>query len=175
MKLSELSEPIFSSRDLIAEIYQGNLDKLSLAKVDPEDKDYQNYIQFLDKNDLEDWPLPEPFISSLKDLTSFDKDNQNKWLIPQEYTEFDIAGYLYSLCNTEEESDRVIKELQLFDQYNMIDVLKFLKYLVDTMRENNILWGVGRGSSVASYCLYLLGVHKINSLKYDLDIREFLK
>jgi len=34
---------------------------------------------------------------------------------------------------------------------------------------------VGRGSSVASYCLYLLGVHKINSLKFDLDIKEFLK
>jgi DNA polymerase III alpha subunit len=53
--------------------------------------------------------------------------------------------------------------------------LFYLKYLVDTLRENKILWGVGRGSSVASYVLYLIGVHKIDSLKYNLDIAEFLK
>ena len=51
----------------------------------------------------------------------------------------------------------------------------FMKYLVDTLRKNNIIWGVGRGSSVASYVLYLLGVHRIDSLYYDLDITEFLK
>ena len=57
----------------------------------------------------------------------------------------------------------------------MITLLKYLKYLVDTMRENKIVWGVGRGSSVASYVLYLIGVHKIDSIKYELDIKEFLK
>ena len=56
-----------------------------------------------------------------------------------------------------------------------MDVLQFLKYMVDTLRENNIVWGVGRGSSVASYVLYLLGVHKVNSIKYDLDPTEFLR
>jgi len=50
-----------------------------------------------------------------------------------------------------------------------------LKYLVDTLRKNNVIWGVGRGSSVASYVLFLLGVHKIDSLYYNLDIEEFLK
>jgi DNA polymerase III alpha subunit len=54
-------------------------------------------------------------------------------------------------------------------------LLRYLKYFVDTMRANNVLWGLGRGSSVSSYVLYLLGVHKINSMFYDLDIREFLK
>jgi DNA polymerase III alpha subunit len=43
------------------------------------------------------------------------------------------------------------------------------------MRKHNIVWGVGRGSSVASYVLYLIGVHKINSMYYDLDIEEFLR
>jgi DNA polymerase III alpha subunit len=50
-----------------------------------------------------------------------------------------------------------------------------MKYLVDTLRKNIIVWGVGRGSSVASYILYLIGVHRIDSLYYDLDIAEFLK
>ena len=57
----------------------------------------------------------------------------------------------------------------------MFMLLKYLKYLVDTMRNNNIVWGVGRGSSVASFVLFLIGVHKINSLYYDLPIEEFLK
>jgi len=79
------------------------------------------------------------------------------------------------ITKNEEEYQRVVTELELFYQYNMIDLLKYVKYLVDTMRKNNIVWGVGRGSSVASYCLYLLGIHKINSLKFNLDIKEFLK
>ena len=57
----------------------------------------------------------------------------------------------------------------------MIDVLRYLKYLVDTMRKHKIVWGVGRGSSVASYCLFLIGVHRVDSVLYQLDIKEFLK
>ena len=172
LKLSDLGEPIFSSSDLINEIYQGNLVKIHLAKIDKHDLDYQQYLSFIEKND---WPLPEPFIDTFEDLKTFDKNNQNKWFMPKEYAELDILEYIYSLCQTQEESDRVFKELELFVKHDMVDVLRFLKYLVDIMRENKVLWGVGRGSSVASYSLYLLGVHKIDSIKYDLDIREFLK
>jgi len=43
------------------------------------------------------------------------------------------------------------------------------------LRKNNIVWGVGRGSSVASYVLFLLGVHKIDSMYYELSVDEFLK
>jgi DNA polymerase III alpha subunit len=67
------------------------------------------------------------------------------------------------------------EELILYQERNLFDLLRFLKYLIDTLKKNKIVWGVGRGSSVASYVLYLLGVHKINSLYYDLDIKEFLK
>jgi DNA polymerase III alpha subunit len=37
------------------------------------------------------------------------------------------------------------------------------------------VWGVGRGSSVASYVLFLIGVHRIDSMKYNLDYKEFLR
>jgi DNA polymerase III alpha subunit len=57
----------------------------------------------------------------------------------------------------------------------MMDMLFFIKYLVDTLRKNKIIWGVGRGSSVASYVLYLIGVHKVDSIKYNLPIEEFFK
>ena len=53
--------------------------------------------------------------------------------------------------------------------------MQFLIYFVDTIRANNVVWGVGRGSSVSSFCLFLIGVHKINPLLYNLDYREFLR
>jgi DNA polymerase III alpha subunit len=66
-------------------------------------------------------------------------------------------------------------ELIKFQERKMFVLLQYLKYLVDTMRKNNVVWGVGRGSSVASFVLFLIGVHRINSLYYDLSIDEFLK
>lgn len=104
----------------------------------------------------------------------FDQSNQLAWFMPDDHFP-DLMAHLYDLCKTDAERDRVDEELKLFIQYNMLDLLFYLKYLVDTLKENQIVCGVGRGSSVASYCLYLLGVHKIDSLKYNLDINEFLK
>jgi len=108
-------------------------------------------------------------------VQQFDRNLQDSWFMPESYRTFDIGEYLFSLCKNDVEINRVSEELKLFVQYDMITLLCYLKYLVDTMRENNIVWVVGRGSSVASYCLYLLGVHKIDSIKFSLDIREFLK
>ncbi len=52
---------------------------------------------------------------------------------------------------------------------------RYLKYLVDTMKDNKVIWGVGRGSSCASYVLYLLGIHRVDSMFYNLDVEEFLR
>jgi DNA polymerase III alpha subunit len=70
---------------------------------------------------------------------------------------------------------RVEEELEAFRERGMVDLLRYMIYLVDFMRENDIIWGVGRGSSVASYVLYLIGVHKVDSIQFDLDWREFLR
>ena len=108
-------------------------------------------------------------------VEEFDRQNQDNWYMPEEYKTLDIAKWLLEQCKTDAELQRVGEELLLYQERNLFDLLKFLKYLVDTLRKHNIVWGVGRGSSVASYILYLLGVHKINSMYYDLDISEFLK
>ena len=108
-------------------------------------------------------------------VEEFDQENQNQWFMPEEYRLYDIIDWLYCECQTLEQKERVTKELKLFVQHDMILLLKYVKYLVDTMRKNNIVWGVGRGSSVASYVLYLIGIHKVDSLKFSLDIKEFLK
>ena len=107
-------------------------------------------------------------------ISDFDSACQNDWLMPKEYKTMDIEGFLVDQC-PRQNHERLIEEIQLFRQHNMVDLLRYLKYLVDTMRANKIVWGVGRGSSVASYCLYHIGVHKIDSIKYNLDIKEFLK
>lgn len=105
----------------------------------------------------------------------FDTINQQRWFIPDEYKHLDIAEYVLGLCKTDAELQRVGKELLMYNDRGLFDLLRYLKYLVDIMKYNTIIWGVGRGSSVASYVLYLLGVHKIDSMYYDLDPEEFLR
>ena len=97
------------------------------------------------------------------------------WNLPVEYESCDIKKLLLERCITDIEKQRVEDEYIEFEKRGLISVLKFLNYFVEILRKNNIVWGVGRGSSVASYCLYLLGVHKIDSIKYSLEMEEFLK
>jgi DNA polymerase III alpha subunit len=120
--------------------------------------------QYLDKIYQEhlNYPIPP---------TTICKTN---WFIPQQYKDMDIEEFLVDQC-PKQNYQRLIDELELYRKYEMIPVLKTIKYIVDTLRQNNIVWGVGRGSSVASYTLFLLGIHKIDSVKYNLPITEFFK
>lgn len=102
-------------------------------------------------------------------------EQQSNWHMPNEYKELDIADHVLSLCASEPELQRCGEELLLYQERGLFSLLQYLKYLVDTMTQNNIIWGVGRGSSVASYVLYKLGVHRIDSMYYNLDIHEFLR
>ena len=108
-------------------------------------------------------------------VEQFDVRMQDTWHMPDKYQDLDIAKWLLDQCHTAEELQRVGQELLMYQERNLFRLLQYLKYLVDTLRANSIVWGVGRGSSVASYVLYLIGVHKINSIRYELEIEEFLK
>lgn len=108
-------------------------------------------------------------------LESFDRRCQSTWFMPDEYKQLDIAKHVLDLCATEAELQRVGAELLLFQERNLFDLLRYLKYLVDVMTQHRLIWGVGRGSSIASYVLYLLKVHRVNSMFYDLDPRDFLR
>lgn len=143
-------------------------------------KHYTNFlvdtpIHFAESLELEH--VPKCVIYKQQDLSTveFDKLNQNYWKIPKTYLNMDIAKYILDQCKSDEELQRAGEELLLYQERNLFTLLKYLKYLVDTLRESKLVWGVGRGSSVASFVLYLLGVHKINSLYYDLSIDEFFK
>ena len=109
------------------------------------------------------------------DVETFDLNNQKDWYMPEKFKTIDIESYALGLTKTNEEIDRVKQELKLYQKFGLYQVLRFLIYLIDLMRSNNIVWGVGRGSSVSSYILYLIGVHKVNSILYELDINDFLR
>lgn len=120
-------------------------------------------------------PKLSEYVETTLSVEEFDKQLQDKWNMPKEYRELDIAKWVLEQCKNEAELQRAGEELLKFQERNMFVLLQYLKYLVDTMRKNNVVWGVGRGSSVASFVLYLIGIHRINSLYYDLSIDEFLK
>ena len=121
--------------------------------------------------------VPKLIEYAFTDMTveEFDVMKQNSWRMPDEYRHMDIAEYILSLCDSNAKLQRCGEELLLFQERNLFDLLRYLKYLVDTLTANRMIWGVGRGSSVASYVLYLLGVHRIDSMFYDLDPSEFLR
>lgn len=161
----------YASADEICDLLYQNPD-LDISRIAVEDPyKYNNSV----KDFYSDLPILERYVNQDITVEQFDSQNQARWLMPEEYQNMDIAQWLLDQCTTEEELQRVGKELLLYQERNLFLLLKQLKYIVDTWRSNNIVWGVGRGSSVSSYVLYLIGVHKINSIYYDLDIEEFLR
>jgi DNA polymerase III alpha subunit len=172
MRINEYGAVFLTSNELFDNIYSGKAKTFKNIYLDQTTINQFNNSKDLNRDNFE---YLKEYIEPNISLNQFDINLQDNWFMPEEYKSFEIEKHLLSLCKTEDEVNRVLEEIELFVQYDMIHLLCYLKYLVDTMRENNIVWGVGRGSSVASYCLYLLGIHKIDSLKYELDIREFLK
>lgn len=152
-------------------------DVMSLYMTNSEHSMKHCYVDFEVKNilEIENFPILIKHIDSSLSLEQYDKLSQNNWKMPDSYKHLDIAEWVLNQCENDEQRQRVGEELLLYLDRDLFPLLQYLKYLVDTMRKHNIVWGVGRGSSVASYVLYLIGVHKIDSLYYSLSIEEFLK
>jgi DNA polymerase III alpha subunit len=170
VKTNRYGEVELTEKELFDALYTGKISSLENVFVDSIEQFNQARSTNADRlPDLKQLPADTVTVDE------FDKKNQTSWFIPETYKNFNMVEFLLDKTENEEQYQRVVTELEMFIQYDMMDVLIYCKYLVDTMRENNILWGVGRGSSVASYVLYLIGIHKIDSIKYRLDINEFLK
>lgn len=168
MKTDQVGNPVYQESDLVDLIYQGHIDKLKDVIVE-DSPTITSFSSIADLNLL----IEDPILNTIA-VSDFDKICQEDWFMPDEYKTMDIEGFLVNEC-PKENYQRLIEELQEFRSRNMIPLLRVLKYVVDTLRAKQVLWGVGRGSSVASYVLYLIGVHKIDSIKYSLDWREFLR
>ena len=168
MYLDKFSNPIFNEQDIFDALYQGHTDILMNATVESTDE-----IEKLSV--ITQTHLLKSIAADNISVEQFDQYMQSNWNMPDEYRQYDIVDWLYCNCKTVEQKDRVTEELQAFAQRDMIMLLKWLKYFVDTCSKKQIVWGIGRGSSVASYVLYLIGVHSVDSMKYNLDWQEFLR
>lgn len=166
MRLDQFSNPIFSEQDMFEALYKGQT--LSSA-------------MFVESNDaikkleeVAELQFRAPVDSNNIALKEYDSALQTDWYMPDEYKSMDIEDFLVSVC-PKENYQRLVDELLAYQSRNMMDLLRWLKYFVDTCEKNSIVWGIGRGSSVASYVLYLIGVHSVDSVKYNLDWQEFLR
>ena len=168
MRLDNYSNPVFNEQDLFDALYKGyQINPVDLLFVEERTPEILNLEQASGVR------LFEPINPTLTQ-EQFDLAWQGRWNMPDEYKQIDLEEFLVNQC-PEENYQRLVDELEEYKSRNMLDLLRWLKYFVDTCRANNIVWGVGRGSSVASYVLYLIGVHKIDSIKYNLDWQEFLR
>jgi DNA polymerase III alpha subunit len=172
MRTDKFGQLIFSEQDVINLYLQGHdmavLDRLLVDNtIDLETAAHilDNVPAFIRYDEL----------AQQQTVEQWDHRCQAKWYMPEEYKQLDIAAYVLGLCDSDAELQRCGHELMLFQERNLFDLLRYLKYLVDVMTENRLIWGVGRGSSVASFVLYKLKVHRINSLHYELDPAEFLR
>ena len=174
MKTDELGIPRFSNRDLIDMIYSGNADKVHVVLCDAND-DVDRFNAAMEEQGFDKL---QKYIPLDVDQKTFDGVCQSEWFMPDAYKAINVYEYVLQKAEIpcpQHVQDRIWEELDAFKERDMLNLLRYMIYLVDFMRENDIVWGVGRGSSVASYVLYLIGVHRIDSIQYGLDWREFLR
>lgn len=172
MKVNEYGIFFRSEQELLDSLYANPQIDISTAITEQKDKDLYNHASKLyvtGKTATYDGTIPDISIEQ------FHKSNQDTWFMPDEYKTFDIHQFLIDSCKNDEELIRIAYEIGVYEERNLIPLLRYIKYLVDTMRANKIVWGVGRGSASASYVLYKIGIHKIDSIKYGLDVSEFFK
>ena len=169
MRLDKYSNPIFSEQDLFDALYQGyefSADDTVLVERTDSIKELEKQVGF---------KFLEPYETHFE-VSDYDSACQSSWNMPEEYRTMDIEAWVREQGPPwDPQHSRIEEELAEYRARNMLDLLRWLKYFVDNCSKNNVVWGIGRGSSVASYVLYLIGVHNIDSIKYNLDWREFLR
>ncbi len=170
MNLDQYQRRIFDEKELCDILYQNPTENLEHYTLENNEK--HNAAIRKNYSDLNVLHCLE-YIESAPD--AWHQTNQQKWHMPDEYKNFDIAKWVLEQCNNETELQRAGYELLIYAEKNLLSMLCYLKYLVDTMQKNRVIWGIGRGSSVASFVLYKIGIHQINSLYYDLDFHEFMR
>lgn len=149
--------------DLVELLYQGKKGSLTV-----DSSAIESYIQGCIE-------LGQDPVFNAVPLSGTVEDNVKNWNMPDDIKQLDLDVYFATKVTNVEEAVRIAEELALYRQHRMEPMLRFMIHLVNVMKENNVVWGVGRGSSVSSYLLYLVGLHSINSVKYNLDIKEFIR
>lgn len=169
-KVDDYGNVYFQVKDLYGLILKGFKVNEFLIEDGPELKQFVQTCRALDNDEL----MPNTYAVPEEPLDVSMSVYRNKWLIPARYASLDLRVWLNEKCTSEVQRARVASEMDVFEKYELQDMLRSLVYLVDIFRKNKTVWGVGRGSSVSSYVLYLIGIHRVDSIAYELDFNEFL-
>ena len=73
-----------------------------------------------------------------------------------------------------EYGERIKMELTIFDELGFTDYILLVWDILNFCKESNIPTGLGRGSAAGSLVLYMIGVTKIDPLKYGLYFERFV-
>jgi DNA polymerase III alpha subunit len=71
-------------------------------------------------------------------------------------------------------SDRVKYELETIKELGFLDYIVLVWSVINYCDENSIPVGLGRGSAAGSLILYLLGVTKVDPIRYELFFERFI-
>lgn len=177
MTYDKFGIPVFDFDDIVDLIY--NQDASTCHKIQA--KESEEIHKFNQAANEFEYPAISTHEPLNVDVETFDSVCQTEWLMPSTYLDIDVKEYVINLIKESNPNlydlkvSRANAELEEYESRNMFGLLRYLIFLVDFMKEHEVIWGVGRGSSVASYVLYLLEVHCIDSVKYNLDWKEFLR
>src|SRR5882724_10091636 len=87
---------------------------------------------------------------------------------------FAILNFKKDSPQYKEYAARAKYELDILNELGFVDYILLVWDVVNFCRENNIPTGPGRGSAAGSLILYLIGVTKIDSVKYGLYFERFV-
>lgn len=175
--IDEDGNVVYFTNSLIELLYNGEIPSEILVPANEEDVvlfnkfSYENYDNIF-------YSLPNRLLTH--------EERKEQWFYPDKYNEINLLDYFFqkafekSLNNglqtlPENVINRINDEIMLYKEKGFEKFLRFCIFFSDRIKENDYVIGVGRGSSVNSFLLYLLDIHLINPLKYNLDIHEFLK
>lgn len=168
--------------DGVSEIEPGQLSRFLLLGVSPsqlrvteENEEIQLLNEQVDTADMVKVLCEEPINV---DLT---------WQLPKEYAQLDLAEYLMNAFFNQELQDRlkytqtqtdiaivrIANELEQIEIRHMSQFMRTIIFILDEFKRNNIVWGVGRGSSCASYLLFLIGLHVVDCVIFEVPMEEF--
>ena len=92
----------------------------------------------------------------------------------------DNFSFLKALCyskinnNSKDYIDRLEMELSIFQELEFVDYVLLNWDILNFCHENNIPTGPGRGSAAGSLVLFLIGVTKVDPIKYELFFERFV-
>lgn len=103
------------------------------------------------------------------------------WQIPSKFANLDISQYLIDVLENRfalnadflKYQERLQIELNEIHVRSLSNLIRALIFVIDYFKTNNVVYGVGRGSSCASLALFLIGVHCIDPIKYSISHLEF--